>query len=799
MNTKKSITIIYIFLWTILNSAFAQNNQNPSVSGKLLDNTSKEAIEYASVILYSLPDTTMVTGVITNSEGVFTFDKIPQGSYLLKSSFVGYETLMKTIEINKTPFQFPEALYMIPSTLTLGEVTVSATRSEKQITVEKTKVNVARSMSQASGNVADILKNQSGVSMDAEGNIYLRGNKNILVLMDGVPTTATSLNSIPSSSVDNIEIITNPDVKYDADGTGGIINIVTKKEKGTQGTSGRVTLNYGIYNKINGGLNLQFKKGILGLDLSYNGRYENTIIKSDLTRNLHTQNTLLEQQIDAKQTNSTHTAALLLSAMPNNTETYMLTVRGMFPKFVNEQNIQGTQTNSQSNATVFNRRNELTFSRKVIEAAFSYQKAFEKNRHELSLDAAFSRTDGKRPTQYFIEDILTQKSIGGGAPTNATLQADYMKSVSKNGKIESGIKGFIRWNNFAYNFYDLDIPTNQWAVNPIFSNDLEHSEYIYSAHLMYSDSLTKKLFFKIGARLEYSTSNLLQKSINKTIDKQFWHPFPYLLLQYNMNESQNLALTFNRRITRPTYPQLNPIINVIDHTLYETGNKDLNPETTDKVEINHSLIKQKLQLRTGLFFSSTKNYITQVTLLSPPDNLIFTHINGKRENKAGGNIDANYNVNKYLSMNPVLSFFYSQTTGRYNEMDLSTNGFAWTGSLKITVKPEKYTEIQTFLNYNSPVTLPQFKLGQIHYLDISVKRTFLQNKLTASFMVTDIFNTSKWNIKSNNNVYALRNNSKNETRIFWIGLVYNFNAYKPNSKMQRGGGESDSNMIKLGQ
>ena len=796
MNTKKSIIILYLFLWTI--SAFAQNNRNASISGKLLDNKSKEAIEYASVVLYRLPDTLMVTGVITNSEGIFSFVDIPQGAYLVKLSFVGYETVTKILTINKIPFQLPEPIYM-KSSLLLSEVAVSATAIEKQVSVEKTKVNVAQSMTQVSGNVAEILKNQSGVNMDMEGNIYLRGNKNILVLIDGVPTTATSLNSIPSSSVDNIEIITNPDVKYDAEGTGGIINIVTKKDKRTQGLSGRATLNYGIYNKINGGLNLQFKKGIWGVDLSYNGRYENTHINSDLTRDLHTQNTRLAQQIDANQKNSTHTAALLLSAMPNNTTTYMLTVRGMFPKLVNEQNIQGIQTNFPSDTTFFGRRNEITFARKIIETAFSFRKIFEKNRHELSIDAAFSRTKGNRPAQYFIEGILNQKSAGGGTPTNATLQADYLKSVSKNGKIEGGIKGFIRWNNFIYDFYDLDIQTNQWIINSAFSNDLEHREYIYSAYLMYSDSLAKKLFFKIGARLEYSTSHLLQKSINDTIDKQFWHPFPYLLLQYNINESQNLTLTFNRRITRPTYPQLNPIINVIDHTLYETGNKDLNPETADKVELNHAFIKQKVQLRTGLFFSTTKNYITQVTLLSPPDDLILTYVNGKRENKAGGNVDANYNVNKYLSLNSVLSLFYFQTTGQYNEIDLSTSGFAWTGNLKITVKPEKHTEIQTFFNYNSPIKLPQFNLGHIWYIDISIKRTFLKNTLTASLTLTDVFNTSKWNITSDNNIYTLINNSKSETRIFWLGLAYNFNAYKPNSKMQKSGSENDSNIIKLGQ
>ncbi len=797
MNTK-AIATLYLLLGGIC-SVFAQSNQTPSISGKLLDETSKEPIEYASVVLYSLPDTTMITGVITTPDGTFAFDKIPQGNYLIKTSFVGYETLVKTVELKNAPLQLSEPLYILPAAYTMDEVVVTGTRSEKQITIEKTQVNVAQSMSQVSGNVADILKNQSGVNMDTEGNIYLRGNKNILVLIDGVPTTATTLSTIPSSNVDNIEIITNPDVKYDAEGTGGIINIITKRQLNTQGISGHVMLNYGIYDKINGALNLQFRKGIWGIDLTYNGRYENNKINSDLSRELHTQNTLLEQQIAAKQINSTHNAQILISATPTKTDLFTLNIKTMFPKLVNQQNIFGTQIHNNTNTTTFNRRNEITFTRKVIDAAFSYKKTFEKSRHELSLDAAFSRTNGDRPAQYFIDNILVRKAVGGGAPTNAALQVDYLKAVSKNGKIESGLKGFIRGNHFKYDFYNLETPTNQWIADLEFSNDLEHREHIYSAYLMYSDSLAKKLFFKIGARLEYSTSKLLQKSINEKIDKQFWHPFPYLQLKYNINQSQNLALTFNRRITRPTYPQLNPIINVIGHTLYETGNKDLNPETADKVEINYSLIKQKLQLRTGVFFSTTKDYITQITLLSPPENLILTYVNGKRDNKVGTNIDLNYTINKYISLNPVFSLFYNQTTGQYNEIDLGTNGLAWTGSFKIAVKPEKQTEIQMFFNYNSPITLPQFKLGQIFYMDMSVKRTFLKNRLTTSLTVTDIFNTSKWEIQSDNNIYNLKNHSKNQTRILWIGLAYNFNAYKPDNRQQRSSGENDTNIIKLGQ
>ncbi|MDR2907108.1 MAG: TonB-dependent receptor family protein [Bacteroidales bacterium] len=795
MNTK-AFTTLYLLVWGIC-SIFAQTNQNLSISGNLLDQTSKVPIEYASVALYRLPDTTLITGVITNSEGMFALTKIAAGNYLIRSSFVGYETLEKTLALKNTSFQFSEPLQMKQSVV-LTEVVVETTRNERQISVEKTQINVSRSISQVSGNVADILRNQSGVTMDMEDNIYLRGNKNILVLIDGIPTTATALNTMPSSSVDNIEIITNPDVRYDAEGTGGIINIVTKRQS-LQGLSGRMMLNYGISDRLNGGVNLQYKKGIFGVDFSYNGRYEKIDIESELTRKLHAQNTLIEQHINAVQTNNVHNTALLLSAMPNKTETYTLTIRGLFPKFVNEQNIQGKQTNELSNTTPFNRINDITWSRKVLEGAFSYKKTFERNKHELSVNATFSRTDGNRPAQYYIDNQLAQKASGGGNPTNATLQIDYLKSIFKRGKIETGLRGFIRGNTFKYDFYDLDFNTNQWIVNPAFSNDLEHREYIYATYLMYSDSLSKKLTYKIGARLEYSTSDLLQKSITDTIDKEFWHPFPYFQLQYNINQSQNLALTFNRRITRPTYPQLNPIINIIDHTIYETGNKNLNPETADMFEINHAFIKQKLQLRTALFFSTIKDFITQVTLLSPPDNLILTFINGNRENKIGGNFDINYNLNKYVSINPAFSFFHAQTTGQYNEIDLGTKNWAWTGNCKITIKPEKQTEIQTFFNYNSPSSLPQFDLDQIYYVDIAIKRTFLKNKLTASFTVSDIFNTNKWNIQSDNKIYNLKNYSKNETRIFWVGLTYNFNAYRPDSRLQRNGGEGDRGVIRLGQ
>jgi outer membrane receptor protein involved in Fe transport len=328
---------------------------------------------------------------------------------------------------------------------------------------------------------------------------------------------------------------------------------------------------------------------------------------------------------------------------------------------------------------------------------------------------------------------------------------------------------------------------------------LEHHEYIYSSYLMYSDSLFKKIYFKIGARIEYNTSELIQKSINDRVYKEYVFPFPYLLLKHNINKTQSVALSINRRITRPTYPQLNPFINVIDQMTYETGNKNLEPEILDKIELNYSLIKEKFQFKTNVYFSTTKDFITQVSMLSIPDKLILTYVNGDRQNKIGGDFDITYKFNKYISINPGFSVFQTNSTGQYNEIDLRTNNLAWTGNIKTTIKPEKKTEIQVFMNYNSPIELPQFNLSKIYYADIAVKRTFFDNKFSVSLTLTDIFNTRNWEIQSDNSIYKLNNYSKSETRIFWIGLTYNFNSFKSTKSQKNGDSENDGGIIKLGQ
>lgn len=793
-----TFTIFFFFLTSTIFTSFGQVNGSYEITGVVVDSANKQSIEYASVAVYKKKDSLLISGSITNLNGEFVIKGVPAGKYFLKSNFIGYKTSKKPIDIVDASVHLGRPIELSNTSLNLAEVQITDKQNAKQISIEKTKIDVSQNISALSGNITDVLKSQSNITIDAEDNIYLRGSSKILLLIDGRPTTVTSLNSIPSSSVENIEIVTNPDVKYDAEGTAGIINIITKR-KMIEGFAGSATLNYGFLSRVNGGININFSKNIWDVGFSYSGRYEKAIINSILERELLLQPVQVNQDMHSTQVSPSHNASLSFSVRPGKKNIISAGIKFMQYNLHNTQEIAGQQTNDTLPTIEFNRRNEVSWNRTSFEGSLSYKRIIVKNKHEISMDALYSQTKGSRPAEYYIDDKFLQKSEAGGKPTNISLQADYFKNLFGNGRMEAGLKAFSRWNNFNSHFYDWDSITYNWLLNPAYSNDLELEEFIYSGYLMYSDSLFGKLYCKLGARIEYSTSELYQNSTNDSINEQYLFPFPYLLVKYRINHINSLALSINRRVTRPSMGQLNPFIIVVDQMTFETGNKYLRPEILDKIEINYSLIKENFQVRSNLYYSTSKDFITQVTILTPANDLIVTYANGTRQNKAGIDVDATLKFGKVLSINPSFSMFYAVSNGDYFGADLNSEGFAWTGNIKFVVKPDPRTDVQLFVNYNSPVELPQFRLQEIYYADFGVKRSFFKNKLSVSITVTDIFNTRNWIISSDNHVYDLYNKSKSETRIVWLGLTFNLNSFKFTKSQKSDGADNENGLIKLGQ
>lgn len=787
-----------LFLHVATLSGMAQKPGTFEITGTVVDSATHQPIEYASVAAFRMKDSLMMGGAVTNANGAFAIRELQAGSYYLKANFIGYSSEKRVVNLVGGSVELDAPIALAARSITLGEVQIADRQNAKQITLEKTKIEVSANISSLSGNITDVLKSQSNISIDADDNVYLRGSSKILLLIDGRPTTVTSLNSIPSASVENIEIVTNPDAKYDAEGTGGIINIITKK-KSQKGLSGSATLNYGLFNRVNGGIGLNFSKGIWDIGLSYSGRYEASMIHSILERQLLAQQILVNQEIQSKQVSPNQNVSLLISVTPSEKNVFTGGVKLMMNNLENTQEIAGEQISDSLPNSTFTRRNEISWNRSSFEGSLSYKRVMARYKHEISLSALYSQTKGSRPANYFIDGAWLQKSDAGGSPTNFSVQADYFRPIFRSGKVETGLKAFSRWNNFNSNFYDWDSISQQWVLNPAFSNDLEHQEYIYAAYLMIGDSLAGKVYYKAGVRLEYSTSTLNQNSTNDHIQEYYLFPFPYLLVKYKANKVNQLGFSLTRRVTRPTYGQLNPFIVVIDQMTFETGNKTLQPETLDKIELNHTLIKQSWQLRSNFYMSSANDFITQITYLTPEDDLMVTYANGDRQNKVGIDLDATVKIGKLFTLNPGFSSWYAASNGMYQGMSLNAEGFAWTGNMKLLFTPDSKTDIQLFLNYNSPVTLPQFLLYEIYYADFGVKRSFLKNKLSASLTITDIFNTRNWIIRSENTLYNLYNQSKYETRVVWLGLTFNLNAFKPQKSQKNEGAESDNGLIKVGQ
>jgi len=792
----KYLLIISIFLVFQYTCAFSQK-QTFSVSGSVVDASDMSAVEYASVAIFKMPDSLLVTGCISGPGGTFELHSLVSGDYQIVVSFVGYQIKTLPILIGNSNLVLNEKILLERSSVSLNEVEIVSDLNEKQVSFEKTTIQVAQNIASVSGNITDILRTLPSVSIDAEDNVYIRGNKNILILLDGVPTSIDALNSIPASGIESIDIITNPDVRHDAEGTGGIINIVTAR-KAVSGWSGNLSLNFGFINKINGSGALRFSKGIWDITLNFSGKNEKNTIESHLFRLLHQDTISVKQNILSQQRTSVHSGGLIISARPNKRTSYMLMVKTMFPSTYNTQDINGLQTSGILTYETFLRRNDITFSRKVLETSFSVSRFIVPQKDKISLDVSFSKMKGNRPALYYTNSELLQKSEGGGAPTNASLQFDYQRPMFRNGKLESGLKAFSRWNNFDYRFFDMDVASDTWLINSQLSNDLEHREYIYSAYVMYSDSLKSKTFFKIGARVEYNTSDFVQKSNNEQIEQEYFIPFPYVYVWRKIGKNSLLTFGTNRRITRPNYPQLNPFVVMIDPMTYETGNKYLEPEIQDKAELNYTFVKKKIQLRSNVYYSQTGNYITQISGFQYPDTLILTFVNGDVLSRTGIDIDAGISLFDFASIRVAASAFHTQTSGQFDQIDLSTKDQSWAANISLQLKPEKQTEVQLFFNYSAPQALPQFMVKEIYYADISVKRAFYDRRLSVGLTLSDIFNTRQWEVYSNNAVYSLENYSKGQTRIFWISLSYNFNSYKTTRPDKKPEGENGG-IIRLGQ
>ena len=783
---RQFIASSFIVVFMLICSIYSHAQNKCTITGTVIDRHG-EPISFASAVLYE--GDKILTGHVTDAKGRFSLAVNTSAKELeLCVEFIGYAKKVLSISPKVSSLNIGN-IFLEEDTHLLAEAVVTAGTESRKSTLERTSINAAANMASSKGSAIDLLSSASSVTISND-IISIRGNSNILVLMDGIPTTVSDLSVIPAANIKNIDIITNPDASYDAGGTGGIINIISKKVS-TNGFSGVVAANYGFNHFMTGNAAFTFNRPTVSYRFTYNTKYEDDIVNTILNRTLHHAANQTLQSMETKRYIYNNNIGLGADFRINSRNTLNLDLKCIIPRLNVGQNLQNRFI-SQGTDKVENRHNDVTWNRENIEAVVAYKHTIKPEVSDISIKGSISKIWGHRPSYYFLESNEVNRSDSGGSPFITALQGDYTHKYYI-GILSAGVKVTYRSNDIYHRFYSM--ANGEWAYSESFSNDLLHSELVPAAYVMFDSETGKKFSYKAGLRGEFSTVTLSSTQENIHNRKNGFFLAPSLSATYRVSSGNELAMAFSRRIGRPSYPQLNPYMSMVDATTYEQGNMNLTPEKSSKLDFSYSHNGKSFKLFADLYLNHTSGYISQITKFQ--DNLLVTtYINAESDLKAGLDLSLTVSPLKWMRTTLSANTFYVDTKGNFDGADIDNKGWSNNSNILIDFAPCKSTDIQIQYFLTTPQFFPQLTTSLTHYMNIGVKQRLLKGAMNVSLLLTDVFNTYRWEVYSYNKIFDLTNISTRKSRMLWLGITYNINSFK--QKKSQGKSENDRSLIKLG-
>lgn len=781
--------IIRVTLLTFIILIFAFNSSAQqskcTISGQITDEKDIP-VAYASVAVYD--NSNPIAGTITDDKGKFIL-KVPisANGYELAVEFIGYTRYSRAVNTDKSNLHIG-VICLKEDSIALEGATVTAKEATHKSTVEHTTINAAANMASDKGTAIDILRGASAVTI-SNNEISIRGNSNILVLLDGIPTTASDLSTIPASNIKSIEVITNPDASHDASGTGGIINIVSKKTS-LEGFSGMISANYGFNHFITTNAAVSYNKPKASYRFSYNTKYEDDIVHTTLQRYVKESGYDVLQQMEATRYTYNSNIGLGADFRINPKNRISLDIKCILPRINIQQDLDNKST-VKAVTTQESRHNNVTWNRENIEGSISYTHILKPEVSDLTIIGSISKIWGHRPSYYYAEGEMVNRSNSGGSPLISSLQLDY-KHKFKAGTLSAGGKYTYRRNDIYHQFYEFN--GSEWRESDALSNDLLHTEAVPAAYVIFASPMKKKFTYKVGIRGELSTVGLT--SSHDAVDQTNISFFvaPSISGGYKISEKQDISFALSRRIGRPTYPQLNPYMSMVDAMTYEQGNMYLSPEKSTKVDLSYNRKSKGFNLFVNGYLSHTKDYISQITMIDE-GRLITTYVNADMDFKSGVDVSIKVDPAKWLNISLSANTYYVSTEGEFNGAKISNCGITNNSNFTLEFLPWRGGNIQCQYFITTPQYFPQLTTALTHQMNIGVKHKLMKGAMTVSALLTDVFNTAKWVVSSQNNIFDLSNISRNKSRMFWLGLSYNFNSFKQKSSQKK---EADRSLIRLG-
>jgi len=757
-----------ISLLLVFSTTFNYSQERPQVkkvivSGKVIENDTNLPLEYTTVSLVNTKTNKVTAGGITDVKGNFTFEANP-GNYNVKVEFISFKPL--EIKDKKITDNTNLGTIKLQSDATqLQEVEIRSEKTTVEIKLDKKVYNVGKDLLVRGGTVSDVLDNIPSVAVDVEGNISLRGNENVKILIDGKPSTAININdalrTIPADAIDKVEVITNPSARYDAEGGGGLLNIILKKGK-TNGLNGTFIATTGdpANHGLSGSLNFKSDEFNLFTTQGYNNRENPGYSKVNTTyfEDDFSVSRYIDESRDNNRSNKGYNGTFGAEWFLHKSVTWTNTIN--YRKF-SGNNIEDVDFNNFDENRIFdfyrNRNSRDTSKNENVEYSSDLYINFKKEGHKLTLSSSFALNydDG--------DAIITETATNTTFPKFDTtsnkqdqnrnlFQADYILPIGKNIQFEAGYRG---------NFLKLNLDyavTNDGVLNTALTNKWNYQEKINAFYTSIGFKISK-ISMLYGMRYEDSDIDINQYTADIYKNKKYNNFFPSAFLTYELNEKTNLSLNYSKRINRPRGRELNPFTNFSSNINLFRGNPDLDPSLADAFDLGFLKRWEKLTLSTSIYYNVTKNSTQFVRFVEGlnPDGIPITvtsFINVANEYRTGFEFTLNYTPYKWWKLNSNFNFFRNEIKGDFtysytdaNDVvqtkfqDLSRAANTWSTRLTSRVTLPYKIEWQTNLTYNGPSYNAQTSTKGIFAMNLGFSKDVLKEKATIGLNVNDVFNS----------------------------------------------------------
>ncbi len=775
----KKISSILLLLTLLISSYNIKATEieapaEPEIKGKVIDMETDGPLEYATVSLFNSQDSTLVTGVITDDKGNFSLKSKP-GKYYVVIQFIGYES--KTININLKNNVSLGNIVLRPDSALLEEVEVVAEKSTMTMTLDKRVFNVGKDVSSTAGNAIEVLDNIPSVNVDVEGNVSLRGDSGVQILVDGKVSglagvsTQDALRSLQADMIEKIEVVTNPSVRYDAEGTAGIINIVLKKDK-RKGFNASVDLRGGFpvqwgekffkedfpfQTGIGTGINYRFKK--LNLFANYNFNYRDDIsdgyTKTEYFNGDYDYDPTIENHGDATQITEQFTY--------RNRNRKGHNVRGGFDYYFTDNDIltfstmfrQSKGHNLPSvtyidnfpfeNLQNFSRRTENWYNdRPMMEYTLSYDKYFGSKDNSLKASVRYFTNSDTEWSDIVDAEFLTQDSLDNNIPFTSVNQHTQTQENQENlqatvdfvhrygfSVVELGGKYTGRWINNNMMVTENDV------VLQDYTHDFDYNQQVAALYGSFGREFGR-FSGQIGMRYEFTLIDTYLKGTNEGSKQNYHDIFPTGHLNYSLTEVDQIQASYARRIRRPWYGQMAPFHSFNDDRNIRMGNPDLKPIYTDSYEFSYLRFWEKGNINFTTYYRHSTDVIRQFTTViddisySRPENFGIS-------DDYGIELVASLDIFKWWNVNGSINFFKSNTVGDWNNRHYTTDSYNTFARLVTKFRIKNVCDLQITGRYMGPREEPLGYRDANYWCDFAASRDVFNKNATISLNIRDVF------------------------------------------------------------